>query len=175
MITYAQVKPGMLLDVEGHDHALRVTGKHNGTETLLVLHPLEIEPLRIEMSEVLGRVAPDPLAQIHPMLAKNVDDLKGMDKDALLASPEWGLEEKYDGERQILSWISRSGRFNVFRATTRVVGKNTGLLAENSVRIPQLRHVLRLGIKSTRVFRHLNFVRIKEDVAPSSCVYVPVQ
>jgi ATP-dependent DNA ligase len=86
--------------------------------------------------------------QIHPMLAKDLDSYKTKSLEDLLDDPDWVMEEKFDGERQILTFnpglydgsleYFHDGKL-AFRATTRVVGKNTGRLATNSLTLAHAR------------------------------------
>lgn len=161
-IPFSKLKPGMRVAYDyGGSATGRLLSKHNGSKTVTVLPDNTSEPVSgipVESVEVLPA---DPLDQIHPMLAKSISDYKNLDKDELLADPDWGLEEKYDGERQILAFFPRctgsnrcgfcddvknfpTGRGDchadqpMFRATTRVVGKNTGVLGENTDKLPHL-------------------------------------
>jgi ATP-dependent DNA ligase len=79
-----------------------------------------------------------PFINLHPMCARSVDDFKTLTEDMVLDSAEWGLERKFDGERQILQWHPDG----TFRATSRRVGVvnkiPTGFLTDNSAKYPHL-------------------------------------
>lgn len=149
-IKFRKIKPGMLLSTLPDMKTVRVVGKHNGSKTVHA-YPVTgyAEDVRdLTMDEIEGRIEPDPLDQIHPMLARSLSSYKTLHRDELLADPNWALEEKYDGERQILTFkplfSTRNGYADdmvLFRATTRVVGKNTGLLADNTTKLIQLHDV----------------------------------
>ena len=175
-LPFSKLKPGMCVRVTYDDGSAtgRLLGKHNGTKTVTVLLDHASEPVAGIPAEAVEVLPVDPFDQIHPMLAKSLDSYKNLDKDELLADPDWGLEEKYDGERQILAFFPRCTGPNrcgfcddeknfltdrgdcradqpMFRATTRVVGKNTGVLGENSAKLPHLSH-LPVPLEGTTVF-----------------------
>lgn len=163
-LSYSKLKPSYVVQfysssgpvVEG-----RIIGKHNGSKTLTILGIHDGSTYEeVPYSQVIGRVDPDPFDQIHPMLAKDVAKYKTLNKDDLLADDEWWLEEKYDGERQILTVfngpimvpdaeaIIQTERWD--RATTRVVGKNTGVLAENTGKLGHIFRDLRESLPEDR-------------------------
>lgn len=137
-LSFSKLKPSYIVRVESSkgDFEARILSKHNGTKTLTLLRDNGEVHEGVPYGAILGRPDPDPFDQIHPMLAKSVSSYKTLNKDDLLADDNWWLEEKYDGERQILLLDP----FNGYRATTRVVGKNTGVLAENT---GKLMHIFR--------------------------------
>jgi ATP-dependent DNA ligase len=154
-LPYTKIKPGMRVCMAADSLARgRVLSKHNGTKRVHVLMDGAAMTVAFADDELL--VLPgDALDQIHPMLAKNVEDFKTKSAVELIADDQWALEEKYDGERQILTYVphgtnawgmysadkafSQHADFHpLFRATTRVVGKNTGTLGVNSARLPHL-------------------------------------
>lgn len=109
----------------------------------------------VTYEELEERIEEHALFQIHPMLSKTA---KKKDLETLLASPEWGAEPKFDGERQILTYIPGGlfpdefprddfhmeidgGKVMEFRATTRVVGTNSGVLGVNSFKLKHLARV----------------------------------
>lgn len=157
---FTKLKPGMQVVIsiaESFQRQGTLLAKHNGTKTLTVLYPDQAEPVSdIAYINYVGTPTPDPLDQIHPMLAKDISKRKTLSLEECIESPDWVMEEKYDGERQILTYVPgtnarhfRGSEWAVelnpspspniaFRATTRVVGKNTGRLATNSKSITHL-------------------------------------
>jgi len=150
-LAFPQMKPGMRVqEVNLHGQTMhgRILGKINASKELLVLFDGNTQPLTVPAGAVSVLPA-DPLDQIHPMLAKNLDDYKSLSLDQLLQDDSWGAEEKYDGERTILA-VNLTGQS--FRATTRVVGKNTGTLGENTARLPHLKGLFPVPEEGTTVF-----------------------
>lgn len=147
---FSKVKPGMLVEVFAFPpYQGRVLSKHNQKNTVTLL--TDSGEVTIPYPGIAGLVPVSPLDQIHPMLAKDISKRKTLSLEECIESPDWVMEEKYDGERQILTYIPFGqfpagpnlkefvqGERHWFRATTRVVGKNTGLLATNSESIAQL-------------------------------------
>lgn len=158
---FTKLKKGMavLIDGCGQEAACTLLDKHNGTQTLTVLHADGEKEVGVPYARYLGTPEADPLDQIHPMLAKDIAKRKTLSVEEVLADPAWGLEEKYDGERQILTFFPATmDEFYAthpeadmrefagteetrFRATTRVVGKNTGRLSVNSEAVAHLAHL----------------------------------
>lgn len=85
------------------------------------------------MTKVKNDPTQDVFLDIHPMCAKKVEDFSKLTNEIILTSNDWWLEEKYDGERQILQWRPDG----LFRATSRKVSVKTQHLSENSDRLPQ--------------------------------------
>lgn len=143
-IPLSKIRPGMLLRTTWGKVG-RVLDKNPKQYTVTLL--IDGEPTVVELAYVVGREEEHPLAQIHPMLATTA---KEEHLEALLDSPDWGAEPKYDGERQILTYIpghelpdgldEKDFAFTgvgYFRATTRVVGDNSGVLGVNTRKLPQ--------------------------------------
>lgn len=155
---FSKLKPGMQVVMAPYPECTgTLVGKHNGMKYLYVLYPGgEDVTHHLPYEDYLGTPEPDPLDQIHPMLAKDISKRKTLSVEEVLESPEWALEEKYDGERQILTFVPDHGQTGPgaeyvyskwfteraagvwFRANTRVVGKNSGRLATNSETIQHL-------------------------------------
>lgn len=153
---FSKLKPGMEVIVST-DTGTRLRGrllsKHNGSKTLKILVGKTTD-LTVPYEKYEGNPTPDPLDQIHPMLANDIFKRKTLSLDDVLQDPDWLMEEKYDGERQILTYCAGGSgglgdeyEFRVrthdmtcvdFRASTRVVGKNTGRLATNSAKVAHL-------------------------------------
>jgi ATP-dependent DNA ligase len=147
-LPFSKLKPGMLVFLLGEDATL--VSKHAGTKTAKLLFPSgEERTVEAVSLWVKGR---HPLDQINPMLAKDIAKQKTHSMDNVLSNPFWAMEEKYDGERQILTYIPfslpvgvvdeflRTHEDVLFRATTRVVGKNSGRLAVNTRSVQHLSH-----------------------------------
>lgn len=137
MMTYAGLKRGMrvtVLDITpGVDWMGTIVDKDNATKQVQVRLDTVDRLVMADVTQVLV-LDTDPLDQIHPMLAKSAKDFRGLTVPFLLGSDAWALEEKYDGERQILRWCPQ----RQFQATTRVVGKNTGRLGENTGKLAHI-------------------------------------
>lgn len=146
---YQSLKRGQPVQVIGTGFNGRlgtIVDKDNAAKTVLIKFadtpdalPTAIDVRLVEHVEV------DVLDQIHPMLAKSAEDFPKLTLETFLTSPDWVFEEKYDGERQVLRWCPERG----FSATTRVVGKNTGRLGDNSGKLGHIRDVLQ--VKGTTV------------------------
>lgn len=160
-LPFTKLKPGMrvvIQDPRGAGTLEEVEGtlldKHNGSKTLHVLFDGEDSYGGIPYVNYVGTPEPHPLDQIHPMLAKDISKRKTLSVEETRLSSQYVWEEKYDGERQILTYIPNGyaptggkeyvphiylgGEFVMFRASTRVVGKNTGRLSTNSASIAHL-------------------------------------
>jgi ATP-dependent DNA ligase len=155
-LPYAKYKKGMRVLVNYADRdtdTAVIIEKVNATKSLKVRIEDTGVVLELPLSEVFGQLSPDPFDQIHPMLAKNIEDYANLDLDDLLRSDEWVAERKYDGERQLLTFwpginpdfdrdefiTTGADKGNVgFRATTRVIGKHSGRLAANSYHIQHM-------------------------------------
>lgn len=158
VMTYAGLKRGMRVEVYGHLGT--IVDKDNAKKVVLVRVDANASasPLIAEAVDVL--VLPsDPLDQIHPMLAKNAKDFAALTIPHLVASHEWAFEEKYDGERQIL----RYGGHRAFQATTRVVGKNTGRLGDNTGKLQHLGAPIGSGVTvlDVELFHTEGFQRLR--------------
>lgn len=166
-LPFSKLKLGMRVQVGpnnlGEYSTGRLLAKHNGSKTVTVRFDSTgkaHDRIPVGIVEVLP---PDPLDQIHPMLAKNVEDYKTLTLDEMLSDDDWWAEEKFDGERQILTYVPfhdtgdcpdyeevfralpgnpgdyhYAGNGIAFRASTRVVGKNTGTLGVNSTKLAHL-------------------------------------
>ena len=161
MTKYGDFKVGMrvALNPIGREPARvgRILKKENSKQSVHVLFDDTKALLLVPVTD-LEPIAVHPIEQVHPMLAKNIEDFAKLDKDTLLADTSWALEQKYDGERQILTYVPRGcelykkgfscsmpgfikGEHASFRSNTRVVGKNSGLLATNSETLEHLAHM----------------------------------
>lgn len=165
---FTKLKPGMRAVFQtssGPSQEGCILSKHNGSQSLTILGIGGTTYEGVPYAEYQGTPRTDPLDQIHPMLAKDISKRKTLSLEEVIQSTEWFLEEKYDGERQILTFIPdrrqavteeyvysqrRHGGF-LFRATTRVVGKNTGRLSCNSRTLAHVAEQMTLSLLGTTV------------------------
>lgn len=159
-LPFASLKPGMVVDYHGGTGRIKekvqpdtlVMIDVTGTDKSFTASNEEPDIVRWSGVVTARVLQGDALDQVHPMLAQTLDTTKDAKKfEKLMNDPHWGLEEKYDGERQILLFQPGQNALSL-RATTRVIGKNTGRLGENQGKLGHLLRNVVLPMDGPTVF-----------------------